>query len=84
MQSRAVLFLVGATLVGGFAVGRAAIEHAQASKAGLAGPLVPEYVPPDPVADVISYLIAMTLIGYSIHETPKLIGELRQYAAALE
>jgi hypothetical protein len=83
VNQKAALFLGGATIVGGFAIGRAAVQHARDTKAGKAGPLVPVDVAPDKVQDVVSFLIGMTLIGYAIYQTPKLLSEWNTQLASL-
>lgn len=80
MNRNAGLILAGATLIGGFAVGKAAVDHVMDTRAGKVRPLE-QAEEEDSVKDVVSFLIAMFNIGYLVHEGPKMYESWQEFDA---
>ena len=81
MERNAGLLLAGATLVGGFAIGKAALDHYFATQRGEVQPLE-EATEDNPVKDVVSFVIFMANLGYLVSEGPKLLESWDQFGVA--
>lgn len=70
--------MAGGTLVGGAAIGKAAVDHYFESRAGTAVPLERQ-TEHNPVKDVVSFAIFVLNVGYLITQGPKMIESWQEF-----
>jgi hypothetical protein len=78
MNRNAGLLLAGATLVGGAAIGKAAVDHYFATQAGTQ-PKLEEQTEHNPVKDVVSFIVFALNLGYIVTQGPKMIEAWEQF-----